>query len=310
MRWIRLAGRNGIFSTSRAGLFFNTISWGVLAEELEVYMGENWTAGEISDKNRIQAFLETDRLYAAYALGDLEPELYAQCAWAGAERDGQLRALGLQFRGFTPPAFFLMGDKDGLRTVLESALHPGRAYLTCREEHVPAVSEYYSWENEPDAMWRMVLKQKRFLPPARVCFRLEAVHIEQIRNLVALGGISGFAAAQIDRGVFYGIVENERLVSIAGTHLISPNCSVAAVGNVVTHPNFHGQGLGTAVVSAVLVELERLGIRDVVLNARQENAPAIHLYEKLGFERYCAFFEGGASIQKAGSAREKTCAGK
>jgi ribosomal protein S18 acetylase RimI-like enzyme len=257
------------------------------------------TAVRIIDKERILACLETDRLYAAYAIGDLEPELFAECAWAGAESGGRLRALGLVFRGLDPPAFFMLGEPPGLRAILGSALHPPRAYLTYRARHLPVVEEFYAWEQPPDAMWRMVLREKRFRAPAGDCVRLRAGHAAQVRNLVARGGVSGFAAAQIDRGIFYGIFRDERLAAVAGTHLVSPAYGIAAVGNVATDPEERGRGLGTAVVSAVLAELDRLGMRDIVLNVRQDNPPAIRLYEKLGFERHCAFFEGLASLRTA-----------
>ena len=267
-------------------------------------MTGNWNAGLLTDKEQILAFLESDRLYAAYAIGDLEPELYSQCTWSGAEQAGQVRALGLLFRGFEPPAFFLMGEPQGLEAVLKQNLHPARACLTCRAEHLAAVAKYYSWNPEPVAMWRMVFNRKRLPSSAETCVRMTPRHTGKIQNLIAQAGISGFAAAQIDRGIFYGIFRNERLVSMAGTHLISPQSGIAAVGNVVTHPNARGQGLGTVVVGAVLSELVRINIRDIVLNARQENTPALHLYEKLGFERYGAFFEGPVSIREAGSAPE------
>jgi ribosomal protein S18 acetylase RimI-like enzyme len=265
-------------------------------------MSVPWKAGALTDPDRILAFLETDRLYAAYAIGDLEPELFAQCAWAGAESGGRLRTLGLLFRGLTPPAFFLMGDPQGLREILEGALRPPQAYITCRENHLPAVEEFHAWEKPPDAMWRMVLREKRFPPPAADCVRLRAGDAARVRELAARVGLGGFSPAQIDRGVFYGIFQGGGLAAVAGTHLVSPAYGIAAVGNVATDPEERGRGLGTAVVSAVLGELVRLGMRDVVLNVRQENPPAVRLYEKLGFERHCVFFEGPASFQAADAA--------
>ena len=267
-------------------------------------MRGNWIAGPLSDKERIFAFLESDRLYGSYAIGDLEPELFAQCAWAGAEKEGQLRALGLQFGGLQIPALFLMGEAEGVRIILQDALHPGRAELTCRAEHLPAVGEFYTWEGEPRLMWRMELRRRDFSPRESACVRLDAGQAEQIRNLIALEDISGFAAAQIEQGVFFGIYENGRMVSVAGTHLVSRYYSVAGVGNIVTHPEYRGRGYGRTAVGAVLAELLRIGIRDIVLNVRQDNAPAFHLYEKLGFERHCAYLEGPASVRDTESTRE------
>jgi ribosomal protein S18 acetylase RimI-like enzyme len=255
----------------------------------------DWKATAVADKERLLAFLDTDRLYAAYAIGDLEEELFGQCDWAGAERAGRLRALGLHFRGLSPAALFLMGDPDGLRILLRSVLHPGRVYLTCRPEHLPAAGETYAWEGEPHPMWRMHLR-RREIPPARTaCVRLTAGDAGPVRELVALGELSGYSETQIARGVFYGIFEDGRLAALAGTHLVSPNYGVAGVGNIFTRPDRRRRGLGRAVVSAVLAELIRTGIRDIVLNVRRENAPAVHLYESLGFERYCGFLEGPAS---------------
>ena len=58
-------------------------------------MQGSWQTRQLNRKPEILALLESDRLYAAYAIGDLEPGLFEQCAWAGAEREGRLQALAL-----------------------------------------------------------------------------------------------------------------------------------------------------------------------------------------------------------------------
>jgi GNAT superfamily N-acetyltransferase len=254
-----------------------------------------WKISALTDKSEILAYLETDRFYTAYAIGDLEPGMFEQCTWVGAEKAGQLQALALYFRGLKLPALLLMGHVDGLRAILEEgALYPERAYLTCRAEHLAMVRYFYAWD-EPIPMWRMVLQPARFQPIEGGCIRLGPSHSDQLMALYACGEGNAFGPSQIQRGVFYGFFSDGCLAAAAGTHLVSPTYGVAAVGNVLTHPDYRGRGYGTASTSAVVAELLRLGIRDVILNVSQDNAVAIGIYERLGFERYCPFFEGPAS---------------
>lgn len=247
---------------------------------------------ELTDKSQILAYLETDRLYAAYAVGDLEPELFAHCAWFGAEREGRLRALALHYGGLGFPVVFLMGDANGLRAIFEDALHIKQAYFACRQEHLLVMCDFYEWGPAP--MWRMVLRPERFQPVAGGCVPLTLDHAEQLAALYACGEENAFDPVQVPGGAFHGFFENGRLVAAAGTHLVSPTYGVAAVGNVFTHPDHRGRGYGTAVTSAVVAELQSRGIRDIVLNVSQKNATAIRIYERLGFQRYCPFFDGMA----------------
>lgn len=62
------------------------------------------------------------------------------------------------------------------------------------------------------------------------------------------------------------------------------------MGNVYTRRNRRVRGLGRDVTCATLGELAML--ETVGLNARVDNAPAIRVYEALGFRKHCAFFEG------------------
>ncbi|MBL7066093.1 MAG: GNAT family N-acetyltransferase [Anaerolineae bacterium] len=268
-----------------------------------------WKTSKLTDKFQILAFLETDRLYGAYAIGDLEPGMFVQSAWAGAERDGRMEALVLHFCGLKPPALLLMGDPDGLRAILEDVLCPEWVYLTCRTKHLPVACDFYEW-NETIPMWRMVLQPARFRPVGGDCARLTPAHSDQLAELYALGGGNAFGPAQVPHGVFYGVLADGRLVAAAGTHLVSPTYGVAAVGNIFTHPDYRGRGYGTATTSAVLSELVQHGIRDVVLNVDQKNESAIRIYERLGFERYCPFLEGPATRRMRQSQKDKDIGGR
>jgi ribosomal protein S18 acetylase RimI-like enzyme len=248
----------------------------------------------LSDRDRIRAFLETDRIYSAYAIGDLEPELFAKCVWAGAEDGAALRSLALLFGGVDPPAFFLMGDADGLAAVFARTLHPGKAGITCRTAHLPAVEKYYRWESRPQEMERMILRNPALPLPAAGCIRLTEADAGPLGGLLAAAHAAGFAPDQIGRGVFYGIHRDGELVSAAGTHLVSPQSGIAAIGNVATRPDFRGRGLATAAAGAVLGELIRSGIRDVFLNVRSDNDAARRVYGKLGFAAVCPYREGTA----------------
>lgn len=250
---------------------------------------------ELVDTAQILAYLETDRLYAAYAVGDLEPELFVHCEWFGAERDGRLQALALHYSGLGFPIVFLMGDAGGLRAIFEDALCIEEAYFTCRQEHLGIMQDFYNWE--PIPMWRMVLRPDSFRPVAGSSVSLALDHAEQLKALYAHGKGNAFSPSQVPGGAFHGVVEDSKLVAAAGTHLISPTYGVAAVGNIFTHPNYRRHGYATVATSAVVTELLSRGIRDVVLNVNQKNETAIRIYERLGFERCCPFFEGMAFVR-------------
>jgi RimJ/RimL family protein N-acetyltransferase len=248
-------------------------------------------ARQLTDRQEILNFLESDRLYAAYAIGDLEPELFANSEWVAAADRGRMCAIALLFKGIDPPALFLMGETLGLAPILRLGLRQRRVYLTCREKHLPAVQAFYNTE-APIPMWRMTCQRSDFRPVSTAgTMALSPRHTDELKRLYLQGGGDAFSPLQLATGVFYGVRERGRLVAAAGTHLISPTYGVAAVGNVFTEAPCRGQGYGTATTSAVVSTLFRRGIRDVMLNVAQANRSAIGLYERLGFRRYCPFFE-------------------
>jgi ribosomal-protein-alanine N-acetyltransferase len=59
----------------------------------------------------------------------------------------------------------------------------------------------------------------------------------------------------------------------------------ATLLDVVVHPDYHGQGLGTALLGAAIDQLVACGVQRCELEVRASNAAAIALYSALGFGR-------------------------
>jgi ribosomal protein S18 acetylase RimI-like enzyme len=246
---------------------------------------------KLTAKDEILRFLQTDAQYAAYAIGDLEPSLYKQCQWTGAEQAGQLQALALQFNGFQPPFVFLMGEITGLTAIFRLGLRTQQIYLTCLEQHLPAVEAFYLTKTLTP-MWRMIIQREQFQPTIlSAVIPLSPRHVDELEQLYGQAGADAFSPTQLATGVFFGVRERGQLVAAAGTHLVSPTYRLAAIGNVYTDPVHRGRGYGTAVTSAVVAELFRRGIRQICLNVAQTNYRACHIYEHLGFIRYCPILE-------------------
>src|SRR3972149_1014903 len=66
-----------------------------------------------TDRVLLRAFLERDRLYAAYAICDLDAREFARTRWGAAFDGDRLLAVALEYVGFAPQPLFLMGDPDG-----------------------------------------------------------------------------------------------------------------------------------------------------------------------------------------------------
>jgi predicted GNAT family acetyltransferase len=90
--------------------------------------------------------------------------------------------------------------------------------------------------------------------------------------------------------VYYGIRVGGRLVAAAGTHVVSREMRLAAVGNVLTHRDFRSRGYAKIVTGAVTAELLRF-CDQVILNVRSDNPPALAAYRALGYREHTLFEE-------------------
>jgi ribosomal protein S18 acetylase RimI-like enzyme len=242
-----------------------------------------------TDRALLRTFLERDRLFAAYAICDLEDREFARTRWAVAWSGAAAIAVGLEYSGLSPQPLFLMGANEGIEAVLHDVLRPRAAYVAALPESLPAIEAHYRLDTGPP-MVRMWVDRTTFQPFPADVQRLLPAEIGELNRLYQLGFASWLPSSAIAEGVYFGIRVAGRLVAAAGTHVISPQARLGVVGNVLTHVDHRGRGYATAVTGAVTAELLRT-CDQVVLNVRSDNPPALQAYRKLGFQEHVRFEE-------------------
>ena len=241
------------------------------------------------DRELLRSFLERDRLRAAYAICDLEPREFARSKWGVAMQSGEPMAVVLEYGGLTPQPLFAMGDGEAITAILREVIKPRLVYLATDESLLPSVARVYTIDPGPQ-MLRMFVNRQMFRPALGPALRLSPVDIVDLNRLYGLGFAGWLPAESVAQGVYYGVRVAGRLIAAAGTHVVSPEGRLAAVGNVMTHADFRGRGYAKVTTSAVTQELLRI-CDEVVLNVRNDNPPAIAAYRALGYAEHNRFEE-------------------
>lgn len=256
----------------------------------------------ITAADALRPLLLTDPIQHAYQLGDLDEPYWSECSWYGAAESEDLVTLVMVYRGLSMPVMLTAGRGAHIRGVLQTFEHelPGRAIIHCGVDHLEPVDRQFTCENVRP-MVRMGLEAKNFSP-----YDASNIRVEDPWELVQLGHRdtgemfdlyrfypdSFFEPAQLGTGHYYGIRVEGQLVSVAGVHVFSPHIGVACLGNVVTHPDWRGNGLSKACTSHLCGRLIERGINLLALNVAGSNTAAIHVYRKLGFDQHNTYLEG------------------
>ena len=80
--------------------------------------------------------------------------------------------------------------------------------------------------------------------------------------------------------LFLVAVENEEILGYIGILMVPDDGDIT---NVAVKKSRQGEGIGKLLIEGMIEASGKQGVRNIFLEVRKSNAPAIHLYEKYGF---------------------------
>lgn len=249
----------------------------------------------VEDTVELRRFLQKKPYQNAYLLGDLDPHFSPFCKWYGFYGDdGEITALALLYNGLRVPVLITSGDDDCIQHLLHGIVLqlPRQLYCHISPTHRHGLSLYFDW-GELKSTLRMGIDSASRQNPADTSAVVALSHSDTagILQLYAHYPDNFFEPYQLESGYYFGVREGDQIVSIAGVHVVSEIDDIAAIGNVVTHPDHRRKGYSRACTTRLLQALFPTVSR-VALNVREANTNAIQAFSRLGFQKQAVFLEG------------------
>ena len=249
----------------------------------------------LHDKTEIASVLRRNVFLHIYSIGDLDDFFWKYTTWYAFEQDEEVRAIVLLYTGLSLPTLVaLSDDMPTMRSLLGSALHllPQRFYAHLSPGLEAVLEEAFRLTSHGEH-YKMALRDRLALDVAdtSAVVRLSEEDLEEILRLYEASYPGNwFDPRMLETGQYFGIWGEEGLVSIAGVHVYSRAYRVAALGNITTHPDHRGRGLGRSVTAKLCTSLCE-DVDHIGLNVKTDNRSAVSLYSSIRFEVIASYGE-------------------
>ena len=244
-------------------------------------------------RNEAVDFLMRDRAWSAYALGYLDKASGVGTSLVASASPTTITSVVVQAQLPQLLSIVGVGDPEGIGRSIESlSSPPSSGVFSIRGEALSAFERRFNVSSAYQMRRMQVSPDRLEARPGPTAVRLGLDDLEPVKRLYGMWTDAHQLPGQLSRGIYFGIYAGGELVSVAGTHVVSAEYGVGAIGNVLTHVDYRGRGLASATTTAVATALAEAGCEEVVLNVRQGNDVAYRVYRTLGFEDHCTFIEG------------------
>lgn len=252
---------------------------------------------QLKDKTVLEEFLKRKKALNAYPLGDLDEPHWSQTEYFAIFEGQEIRELALLYHGMSPPILLAIQNDAGdwMQTLLQELLPqlPKNVYAHLSAGLLDILEPRYQAEDHgPHLIMQLTSDKAIFSTEVASVEILSDGDFEALETLYqAAYPRHWFYRSMLENGPYVGIRDQSgAMISAGGTHVYSPQYGVAALGNIVTHPDFRGKGLGKS-VSAKLCQLLIKEVDTVGLNVHAENKSALTLYQALQFKAIADYSE-------------------
>lgn len=266
---------------------------------------DGWRITVAATNEEAYPVLKQDHIVHCFAIADLLPPFrqYTRISLAEHAQTGQQATL-LIVEHPEVNVLATSGQAEGVAALLEHLDLPAAPLLQALPEHWPLLATRYDLPPGARELLRMRLTAQTFQrltqPALPVAERMTKDDLPALLALYDLFPTGHFRPGLLEEGLFYGVRAGPRIMAAGGTHVLARPYGLAVLGNIFTHPEWRGSGCAQAVTSALVADLLAQGCQDVVLNVDVDNAPAIHVYTKLGFQSHCHIWSATATRRPRG----------
>ena len=249
----------------------------------------------LHDKQEIEQFLRRDILLHIYSIGDLDDFFWPYTIWYGLKTNDNLSAVALLYSSQELPILLAISQNHGaIAELLRSISHllPPRFYAHLSPGLEDVLSDTHHFVSHGEH-YKMALHDKEKIAKfdCSGVVPLTTVEVEEIQAFYqdSYPG-NWFDPRMLATQQYFGIRIGGQLVSAGGIHVYSYQYSVAALGNIATHPAHRGRGYGKAVTAKICQSLSKT-VNHIGLNVKADNQNAMTCYEGLGFETIATYGE-------------------
>ena len=243
-----------------------------------------------TDKARLARHFQKDLVLFAYHLGDLDDFFFPYCQFACKYHPTRaiIEEVALIYTGSKIPTVLMFGLTDTFAELMNNLIDllPPRFEAHFQDSTGEILASRYQIRDSGDFL-RMKLESysemEAPLPDNCEIINLNADRLKELDSFYKKAHPGNyFIDRMIETGNYFGIVSDDRLLSVAGVHVCSDEYDIAVLGNIATDPDHRGRGMSTAVTAHLVQKLSKEG-KTICLNVSANNAAAIVVYEKLGF---------------------------